>query len=103
MKLVKTSYNAWFVKYNDPSKSILPWYSVTVSCGGEKLYPDCTYCPTSHKSSEDDGCNGNCMFDLEKGECKRKGKGTINIDTYHWIALPFLFIFMNITLTFIFK
>ena len=70
----RISQNVKILEQNDPSKSIHTWFSVTVSCGGETLYPNCTYCPNSNKGFDNHGCDGNCIFDLEKGECKPKGK-----------------------------
>ena len=48
-------------------------FTVSVSCGGERLFPDCSYCPKLSNTAESHGCSGNCKFDLEKRICKKKG------------------------------
>ena len=52
--------------------STLPFVAI-LSCGGEKLYPNCSYCPQSNNAIEGHGCNGNCKFDLLKRICEKKG------------------------------
>ena len=46
---------------------------VTVSCGGRKMYPDCSYCFRDDQRNDATGCNGNCVIDTSNGKCVTKG------------------------------
>ena len=45
---------------------------VTFSCGGDELYPNCSYCTHGNKANDADACRGNCHLDASTGYCKPK-------------------------------
>ena len=44
-----------------------------MSCGGSKLYPDCSYCLKGDEKNPPVGCNGNCEEEESNGTCHLKG------------------------------
>ena len=46
----------------------------TVSCGGELIVPDCSYCPKANKNYNISNCDGNCQLNRSSNLCEPKGE-----------------------------
>ena len=76
IKTEKASLNSTHCKFYYIGYDTLPQYyfTVIVSCGTHKLYPNCTYCPRGDKEKSMDGCQGNCKNNFSTGKCEVKGE-----------------------------